>query len=75
MKMMNFLQAAVFGTFCFTAPFSLQAQQPIGLLEFPNNGSYLFGIESFRGWACNNGQQVTVAIDDGTYHTKSGPRV
>lgn len=70
MKKMNFLQTAIFGigAFCMTAPGSLQAQQPFpfGLLEFPNNGAYLFGVETIRGWACNNGEQVTVAIDGGT---------
>jgi hypothetical protein len=35
-------------------------------LEFPSEGSYLFGIDDIWGWACNNGQQVTVTIDDGT---------
>jgi hypothetical protein len=64
---MKFLQTAVFGVgaLCLTVPFSLQAQQPIGCLEFPYNGAYLFGIETIRGWACNNGEQVTVAIDGG----------
>jgi hypothetical protein len=48
MKTISFLQAAVFGigALCLTAPFSLQAQQPIGLLEFPNNGAYLFGLRA-----------------------------
>ncbi len=67
---MNLLQTAIFGigAFCMTAPCSLQAQQsvePFGVLEFPSNGAYLFGIETIRGWACNNGEQVTVAIDGG----------
>jgi hypothetical protein len=66
MKKMNFLQVAVFGigALCLTAPYSLQAQQRIGFLEFPNNGSYLFGIETIRGWVCN-AKQITVAIDGG----------
>lgn len=66
MKKMNFLQTAIFGigAFCLAAPGSLQAQQPIGALEFPYNGVYLFGIESIRGWVCD-AEQVTVAIDGG----------
>jgi hypothetical protein len=39
-----------------------------GVLEFPNPGAILFGVENIRGWACNDGQQVTITINEGTPH-------
>jgi hypothetical protein len=49
------------------APYPLEAQQrATGHLEFPNPGAILFGFEIITGWACNDGQQVTITIDEGT---------